>query len=148
MVEKMNFGNKNEGEMRFNKKGKKLICGIELSIYLISIFAFAFILGGGELVSATGAVNSASVTASGNVTGGNISTGGLITATGNINTSAGVSATGNVSGAFILGNITFATGYNASKIFNGTSWLNVVSSDPAVHGHTGDNNPFFYDTVY
>lgn len=81
----------------------------------------------GGLISATGAVNSSSVTASGNISGGNINTGGLITATGNINTAAGVSAAGNVSGAFILGNITFATGYNASKIFNGTSEANIGS---------------------
>jgi hypothetical protein len=39
-----------------------------------------------------------------------------------------VSATGNVTGAFILGNITFATGYNASKIFNGTSEANIGTS--------------------
>jgi hypothetical protein len=99
----------------------------------------------GGLVTATGNVNTSGgvlatgnvtsgnvntgglITATGNVTGGNINTGGLITATGNINTSAGVSATGNVSGAFILGNITFATGYNASKIFNGTSEANIGS---------------------
>ena len=81
----------------------------------------------GGLVSATGAVNSGSVTATGNVVGGNINTGGLITATGNINTSGAVSATGNVTGNFILGNITFASGYNASKIFNGTSEANIGS---------------------
>ena len=38
----------------------------------------------------------------GNITGGNLNTGGLVTATGNVNTAAGVLATGNVRG----GNVT------------------------------------------
>jgi hypothetical protein len=48
-------------------------------------------------------------TANGNITGGNIFTGGL------------VSATGNITGNYILGNITFANGFNSNTIFNGTS---------------------------
>ena len=38
-------------------------------------------------------------------------------------------ATGNVTGNFILGNITFASGYNASRIFNGTSEANIGSTN-------------------
>jgi hypothetical protein len=48
-------------------------------------------------------------TANGNITGGNIFTGGV------------VSATGNITGNYILGNITFANGFNSNTIFNGTS---------------------------
>jgi hypothetical protein len=50
-----------------------------------------------------------SFSAAGNITGGNILTGGL------------VSATGNITGNYILGNITFANGFNSNTIFNGTS---------------------------
>jgi hypothetical protein len=42
------------------------------------------------------------ITATGNVTSGNVNTGGLVTATGNINTSAGVLATGNVRGGNLI----------------------------------------------
>ena len=51
-------------------------------------------------ITSVGTLTSLSV--SGNIVGGNISTSGLITATGNINTSAGVSATGNISGGNLL----------------------------------------------
>ena len=54
--------------------------------------------------------------ASGNVTGGNIVTGGLITATGNI------------TGSYILGNGSQLTGIDATSIQNGTSNVKVVSS--------------------
>lgn len=62
-------------------------------------------------ITSVGTLTSLSVTA--NATVGNLLTGGL------------VSAAGNVTGNYILGNITFATGYNASKIFNGTSEANI-----------------------
>ena len=54
--------------------------------------------------------------ASGNVTGGNVLTGGLI------------SATGNITGNYLLANIAYATGYTASKIYNGTSEANIGTS--------------------
>jgi hypothetical protein len=54
--------------------------------------------------------------ASGNVTGGNILTGGI------------VSATGNITGSFILGNGSQLTGVDATQIVNGTSNARVVSS--------------------
>ena len=56
----------------------------------------------------------ASVT--GNVTGGNILTAGLI------------SATGNITGSYILGNGSLLTGIDATSIQNGTSNVRVVSS--------------------
>ena len=57
-----------------------------------------------------------SVSVTGDVTGGNIITSGI------------VSATGNVTGNYLLGNGTFITGLSASKIFNGTSEANIGSS--------------------
>jgi hypothetical protein len=51
-------------------------------------------------ITSLGTLTSLSV--SGNIVSGNVSTGGLITATGNVNTSAGVSATGNISGGNLL----------------------------------------------
>ena len=56
-----------------------------------------------------GAFSPSVLSSAGNVTGGNLITGGL------------VSATGNVTGNYLLGNGTFITGLSASKIFNGTS---------------------------
>ena len=52
---------------------------------------------------------------SGNVTGGNVLTAGQ------------VSATGNVTGNYILGNISQATGYNSNTIYNGTSNVSVAT---------------------
>ena len=55
------------------------------------------------------------------ITGGNIATAGYVSATsnitgGNIFTAGEVSATGNVTGNYILGNITFANGFNSNTI--------------------------------
>ena len=73
------------------------------------------------------------VSASGNITGGNILTSGIMSSTGNathgnILTGGQVSATGNLSGNYLLANIAFATGYTASKIYNGTSEANIGAS--------------------
>jgi len=62
-------------------------------------------------ITSVGILSSLSVT--GNATAGNLLTGGVM------------SAAGNVTGNYLLGNITFATGFNASKIFNGTSEANI-----------------------
>ena len=91
------------------------------------------------LITATGNINAANLTtggrvlATGNVTGGNITTGGSLSALGNLvsaNVVTGglVSASGNITGNYLLANITFATGYSASKIFNGTSEANIGTS--------------------
>jgi hypothetical protein len=74
--------------------------------------------GGGEtvLAGASAGVTGATVSATGNVTGGNILTGGLI------------SATGNITGSYILGNGSLLTGIDATSIQNGTSNVRVVSS--------------------
>jgi hypothetical protein len=76
-------------------------------------------------VSSTGTVTSGTASATGNVTGGNILTAGLI------------SATGNVTGNYFLGNVFFANGITASKIYNGTSEVNVVSSGGNVNVSVG-----------
>jgi hypothetical protein len=69
----------------------------------------------GGNVSAT-LISGTTLSATGNVIGGNITTGGL------------VSATGNVTGNYILGNVFYASGITASKIYNGTSEVNVGTS--------------------
>jgi hypothetical protein len=66
--------------------------------------------------AATGALQSTIMSASGNIIGGNILTGGVI------------SATGNVSGNYFVGNGAALTGLSASKIFNGTSEANIGAS--------------------
>ena len=62
------------------------------------------------------------ISANGNVTGGNLTTAGLVSATGN------VTSAGNVSGTYLLGNVYYATGISASKIYNGTSEANIGTS--------------------
>jgi hypothetical protein len=53
---------------------------------------------------------------------------GLLSVTGNILTGGLISATGNVTGNYILGNVFYASGITASKIYNGTSEVNVGTS--------------------
>jgi len=79
--------------------------------------------------------NAVAVTASGNIGGGNLLTGGLISATGNVTggnvqTAGLVSATGNVTGNYILGNGALLTGVitSVANINSGTSNVTVVSS--------------------
>jgi hypothetical protein len=76
-------------------------------------------------VSSTGTVTAGTASATGNITGGNVLTAGLI------------SATGNVTGNYFLGNVFFANGITASKIYNGTSEVNVVSSGGNVNVSVG-----------
>jgi hypothetical protein len=65
-----------------------------------------------------------------NVTGGNILTGGLVSATGNILTAGFVSATGNITtDGYFLGNVACASGIFATKIFSGTTEANIVSAN-------------------
>jgi hypothetical protein len=89
--------------------------------------------------STTGLDITGTVTASGNVTGGNVNTTGQVVATGNLNTAGQVVATGNitggnltttgnVNGTYLLGNVFYATGISASKIYNGTSEANIGTS--------------------
>jgi hypothetical protein len=63
---------------------------------------------GGDVTATSYTGTSSSL--SGNVTGGNILTGGTMSAIGNIRTAGQVSATGNVTGNYILGNVAFVSG--------------------------------------
>jgi hypothetical protein len=68
----------------------------------------------------------ANVTSGANITG-NLLTGGQVVATGNVTSS------GNVSGTYLLGNVFYATGFSASKIYNGTSQINIGTSGGAAN---------------
>ena len=73
--------------------------------------------GGATVLSgASPEVSGATVSATGNITGGNILTDGII------------SATGNITGNFILGNGSQLTGIDATSIQSGTSNVRVLSS--------------------
>lgn len=89
----------------------------------------------GGSIAVTGASTAASYSATGNVTGGNLLTSGLMSSTGNaihgnILTGGLISATGNVSGNYILGNGALLTGVitSVANINFGTSNVTVVSS--------------------
>ena len=99
----------------------------------------------GTTIQLGGATLSASGTAlsmgTGNVTGGNVTTGGLVTATGNITggnvitsaavSAASVSASGNVTGGNVnVGNITIATDLISSANA-------IITIDPATTGNAG-----------
>ena len=103
----------------------------------------------GQPVATTDAVQFSSLSttttiqAIGNITGGNLTTGGRIIATGNIETSGhfktpnttintGVITTGNVSGSYILGNGSQLTGIVTSNSFS-----NVYANGTAVLATTG-----------
>jgi filamentous hemagglutinin len=68
-----------------------------------------------------GAATGTSLSTTGNVTGGNILTAGLISTGGNI------SATGNVTAAYFIGEGSGLA--NISKIYNGTSYANIASAN-------------------
>jgi hypothetical protein len=96
----------------------------------------------------TGAFITGVNSVSGNVTGGNLLTGGLISATstitsaanitgGNVLTAGLISATGNITGSFILGNGSQLTGIDATSIQNGTSNVRVVSANGNVTTSVG-----------
>ena len=80
-----------------------------------------------------------SVSVSGNITGGNLLSGGLISVTGNVSggnviTGGVVSAIGNVTGNFILGNGSQLTGIitSVSNVVNGDSNLNIATANANV----------------
>jgi hypothetical protein len=94
------------------------------------ISASGNITGGNVIASGSlivGAFTPTSVSASGNVTGGNILTVGLI------------SATGNVTGAYLLGNAALVTGLSASSLTNGTSNVVVASGSNITFAVGGAN---------
>jgi hypothetical protein len=103
----------------------------------------------GQSVATNAAVQFASlvatttIQATGNITGGNIATGGRVVATGNIETSGylktpnttinnGIVTSGNISGSYILGNGSQLTGLASSNSFS-----NVYSNGTAVLATSG-----------
>jgi hypothetical protein len=79
--------------------------------------------------------DSSNIITTANVTGGNLTTTGQVVATGNVTSS------GNVSGTYLLGNVFYATGFSASKIYNGTSQINIgTSNGPANVSIGGTSN--------
>lgn len=85
----------------------------------------------------------------GNVTGGNIVTSGIVTATGNITggnliTVGQISATGNITGNYILGNGSQLTGINSNVTVGGSN-TNVQFNDNGVLG--GDSKLTFNKTT-
>jgi hypothetical protein len=77
------------------------------------------------VVSSTGTVTTGTQSVTGNITGGNVLTSGII------------SATGNVTGNYFLGNVFYANGITASKIYSGNSEVNVVSGGGNVNVSVG-----------
>jgi hypothetical protein len=90
-------------------------------------------------ISATGNITAGNVTTTGTIsattivanvtppTGGTVSTTGNITG-GNVLTGGIVSATGNITGSYVLGNGSQLTGIDATSIQNGTSSVSVIAS--------------------
>ena len=68
------------------------------------------------------------ISATANITGGNVLTGGLISATGNV-IGGNISTTGNVTANYFLGNVACASGIFATKIFNGNSEANIGTAN-------------------
>jgi hypothetical protein len=60
--------------------------------------------------------------------GGNLHVGELFKATGNVEGGNLVTSSGNIIGNYLFANIAFATGYTASKIYNGISEANIGAS--------------------
>ena len=87
------------------------------------------------LAGATASITGATVSASGNITGGNLATGGTASATGNITggnilTVGLVSATGNITGSYIIGNGSQLTGLPAGySNTNAASFLAAFGSN-------------------
>jgi hypothetical protein len=111
----------------YDNSAGKLIAATNVSVSseVVTVNSYGNLIVGGleaTTISSTGNANvgnlgtAGQVTATGNVTGGNLTTAGQLTAAGNI--------TGN----YLLANITFASGYNTTKLFNGTSEANIGTS--------------------
>jgi hypothetical protein len=93
-------------------------------------------------------ISASTVTATGNITGGNLITSGILSVTGNANvgnigatnanltsitatgniTGGNLATVGNVSANYFLGNVACASGIFTTKIFNGNSEANIVSA--------------------
>ena len=127
--------------------GTTVLSGATPGISVSTVTATGNITGGnlitnGELsvtgnanIGNLGATNAnvSAITATGNADVGNLGTAGQVTAIGNVTggnlvTSGQLTASGNITGNYLLANITFASGYNTTKLFNGTSEANIGTS--------------------
>jgi hypothetical protein len=86
-----------------------------------------------------GGLESATISATGNANVGNLGTAGQVVATGNV-TGGNLTTAGNITGNYLLANITFASGYNTTRLFNGTSEANIGTSGGNL-AITIDNTP-------
>jgi hypothetical protein len=86
-----------------------------------------------------GGLESATISATGNANVGNLRTAGQVVATGNV-TGGNLTTDGNITGNYLLANITFASGYNTTRLFNGTSEANIGTSGGNL-AITIDNTP-------
>ena len=86
-----------------------------------------------------GGLESATISATGNADVGNLGTAGQVVATGNV-TGGNLTTAGNITGNYLLANITFASGYNTTRLFNGTSEANIGTSGGNL-AITIDNTP-------
>jgi hypothetical protein len=93
------------------------------------IFGTGIVSGTGNIfatnITATGVVKGTTVSATSNVIGGNLLTSGIVSSTGNIN------------GNYLNANIFYATGYSASKIYNGNSNISIDTSNGNVLIYAG-----------
>ena len=105
----------------YDNSAGKLIAATNVSVAseVVTVNSYGNLIVGG--------LESTTISATGNANVGNLGTAGQITATGNV-TAGGISTAGNVTAAFFLGNVSQASGIFATKIFNGTSEANLVSS--------------------
>jgi hypothetical protein len=111
----------------YDNSAGNLIAAVDVSITgeVVTVNSY------GNLV--VGTLAAATVSATGNVTGGNLTTAGLVSATGNVaggnlTTTGLVSASGNVSGNYFLGNGSQLSGIAVSTLANGTSNLSIPSA--------------------
>jgi hypothetical protein len=116
-----------------NSTGKLIAAAnVTISNEVVTVNAYGnFVVGGLEATTAS---------TTGNVTGGNIVTTGLVTATGNITSTANViggniittgqvTATGNITGDYFIGNGAGITGIAVGKLANGNSEIDIPTTN-------------------
>lgn len=105
----------------YNNSAGKLIAATNVSVSNEVVTVNSY----GNLV--VGGLEATTISSSGNANVGNLGTAGQVTATGNV-TGGNLTTAGNITGNYLLANITFASGYNTTKLFNGTSEANIGTS--------------------
>ena len=79
------------------------------------------------------------ITATGNITGGNLTTGGVLSVTGNANV-GNLGTAGNITAGFFLGNGSQLTGIATNSIFNGNSNVSVAANANVTVSVAGNSN--------